>query len=316
MSKILNLINGLFSGEPKEFSRQDLSDCIYKVFSESLRRQTTKEGLLFDTNYVVYLPSQIYDGLEASFAHTAKEVANRFHKTLQSIVPSYPNYKPHSRCWKIRFVNATEDVDLGKYNEELKSNKILILSSLYVEKRRGQTIKKGKDTCVLTVLTSKKKVEDSQVDSIAIEGLTVLDKASFEIKMNNFEKVTDLPVSDSDKTENDYVARAILKLKKGNFTDDSEFFYMTKESLYVVGPDFPTDDLTSNDELAVIEGDFPKEFFLHIEALKDSKFIITGDADTLLNESIHLVPNKAKPIQDNSSLILFDGREINFSIIK
>lgn len=317
MKKILNFFNNLFSGEPEEFSRQDLSDCIYKVFSDSLRKQTTKEGLLFDTNYIVYLPEQVFESLEASFAHTAREVVNRFHHTLRSVAPSYPNYKPHSRCWKIRFIKATEDVDLGKYNEELKSNKILILSSLYVEKRRVQAPKKGKELCVMTVTTTRRKIEDSRTDTIAIDGLTVLDRSSFEIKMNDFEQVTELPKSDCDRQDaNDYVARAIVKLKSGNFTDDSEFFYMTKESLYIVGPEFNTEDLTSNDEIAVIEGEFPKDFFLHIEALKDSKFIISGDSDTLLNESIHLVPNKAKPIQDNSSLIIFNGTEINFSIIK
>lgn len=52
------------------FTRQDLSDHIFKIFYDSLKKNTTREGLLFDTKYVIYLPSEIYKEQEDSFAHT------------------------------------------------------------------------------------------------------------------------------------------------------------------------------------------------------------------------------------------------------
>lgn len=317
MGKFSNWVESLFDGKTDGFSRQDLSDCIYAVFEKSLKRQTTKEGLLFDTNYIIYLPAAIFQLQQESFAHTAREVVNRFHDLLRKIAPSYPSYKPHSRCWKFRFIEVTEDVDLGKDNNALKNDNVVIISTLYVEKKKASTIKKGKEACVMTVLTTKKRIEDSHTDYISLEGLTVLDKNSFEIKMDKFERIEETPVSDYDKSENDYIARAIIKLKTGNFTDDSEFFYMTKESLYIVGVKYDTSNLTSNNEIAVIEDDsLPKDFFIQIEAQKDSKFTICGNSDTLLNEAIHLTPDKPKSIQDNSIIMIYNGTQINFSIIK
>lgn len=317
MGKLIKFFEKLFGGESEEFSRQDLSDCIFAVFEKSLKRQTTREGLLFDTNYIVYLPEEIYIRQQDSFAHTAREVVNRFHAVLRKIVPSYPCYKPHSRCWKFRFIKVTEDVDLGRNNDRLKSDNVVILSSLYVEKRKPASIKKQKEPCVMTVLTTKKKVTESREDAISLEGLTVLDKDSFEIKLDQFEKVEEAPVSDFEKSEADYVARAIIKLKSGNFTDDSEYFYMTKKSLYIVGPAYDTQNLSSVNEIAVIEDDtLPKDFFIEIEAQKDSKFTVCGNPEILLNESIHLCEDKPKPIQDNSSIMIFNGTQINFSIIK
>ena len=87
-------------------------------------------------------------------------------------------------------------------------------------------------------------------------------------------------------------------------------------SLYVTGPKFNQSTLDSSHEVAVIDDDLPGDFALHITVEKGGKFFITGDVDTLLNESIHLSPDKPKPIQDNSSLMLFNGIQINFSIIK
>lgn len=316
MSRLKQILNRLYGREnPATLSRQDLSDCIYNVFDQSLKRQTTREGLLFDTNYVIYLPNDVFQQQEDSFAHTAREVVNRCHATLRRIASRYPHYKPHSRCWKFRFINVTEDVDLGNNDRQLKEDRIVIISSLFVEKRKPSGSKR-KDNCVMTVLTTTKKTEDVRTDYIALDGLTVLGKDSFEIKLDKFEKIEDLPVSDLERSDSDVIARAILKLKSGNFTDDSEFFYMTKESLYVVGQAYPQDNLTSMDEVATIEGDYPARFFLHILAGKDGKFSICGDSDVLLNGSYHLSGDKPRAIQDNSIIALPNGTQIDFSIVR
>ncbi len=317
MGKLTNFFQNLFNGESEVFSRQDLSDCIFGVFEKSLKQQTTREGLLFDTNYIVYLPEDIYNSHQDSFAHTAREVVNRCHHVLRKIAPSYPEYKPHSRCWKFRFIKVTKDVDLGKNKETLENEHIVIVSSLHVEKRKAPVSKKSGEACVKTVMTTRKNVEERKLDYIDLDGLTVLDRDSFEIKIDKFEKVEEMPVSDFDRTETDYIAHAIIKLKFGNFTDDSEFFYMTKESLYIVGMKYDTSNLTSRTEAAVIESeDLPEDFFINIEALKDSKFTVCGSPDILLNEDIHLSPDKPKPIQDGSSIMLNNGIQIIFSIIK
>ncbi|WP_347296670.1 hypothetical protein [Ileibacterium valens] len=317
MGKFMNFFENLFNGESEIFSRQDLSDCIFGVFEKSLKQQTTREGLLFDTNYIVYLQDEIYDNQQDSFAHTAREVVNRCHNLLRKIAPSYPAYKPHSRCWKFRFIKVTEDVDLGRNNKKLKNEHIVIVSSLHVEKRKAPLGKRNSEACVKTVMTTKKTVEERKIDYIDLDGLTVLDKDSFEIKLDKFEKVVEMPVSDFDRTDTDYIAHAIIKLKNCNFTDDSEFFYMTKESLYIVGTKYDTSNFTSKNEVAVIEDEkLSEDFFINLEALKDSKFTICGNGDILLNEDIHLTPDKPKPIQDGSSIMFSNGTQIIFSIIK
>lgn len=302
------------------FTRQDLSDHIFKIFYDSLKKNTTREGLLFDTKYVIYLPSDIYKEQEDSFAHTTREVVNRCHNVLRKAVQSYPNYKPHSRCWRFCFIKAVDDIDLGDKNKALKDDKIVVFSYLYVDRKKGGGAgKQEKTSCVMTILPTKgdrKKIERERTENISVEGVTVLDKDCFEVKFDRFEKVVETPVSDLDKTMDQFVAHAILKLKSGSFTDESQFFYMTKESLYVTGPKFNQSTLDSSHEVAVIDDDLPGDFTLHITVEKGGKFFITGDADTLLNESIHLSPDKLKPIQDNSSLMLFNGIQINFSIIK
>lgn len=312
----MNFFKNLFYGGAEVFSRQDLSDCIFGVFEKSLKQQTTREGLLFDTNYIVYLPDDIYNSQQDSFAHTAYEIVNRCHNVLRKIAPSYPAYKPHSRCWKFRFIKVTEDLDLGKNNEKLKNEHIVIISSLFVEKRKAPLSKRNSEACVKTVMTTKKTVEERKIDNIDLDGLIVLDKDSFEIKLDKFEKVEEMSVSDFDRTETGYNVHAIIKLKNGNFTDDSEFFYMTKDSLYIVGMKYDTSNLTSRNEVAVIEDEkLPEDFFISIEALKDSKFMICGK-DILLNEDIHITPDKRIPIQDGSSIMLGNGTQIIFSIMK
>lgn len=317
MNKFMNFLKKLFNGKSAIFTRQDLSDCIFGVFEKSLKQQTTREGLLFDTNYIVYLPEEIYNNQQDSFAHTAREVVNRCHSMLGRIASGYPAYKPHSRCWKFRFIKVTEDVDLGKNNDKLKNEHIVIISSLHVEKRKGPLGKKNGESCVKTVMTTKKTVEERKMDYIDLDGLTILDKDSFEIRLDKFEKIEEMPASDLEKTETDYIAHAIIKLKNGNFTDDSEFFYMTKDSLYIVGMKFDTSNLTSKNEVAVIEDDdLPEDFFINIDAQKGSKFTVCGSNDTLLNEDIHLVPDSKKSIQDGSSIMINNGIQIIFSIIK
>lgn len=316
MGKLMNFFKDLFYGWTEVFSRQDLSDCIFGVFEKSLKQQTTREGLLFDTNYIVYLPDDIYNSQQDSFAHTAYEIVNRCYNVLRKIAPSYPAYKPHSRCWKFRFIKVTEDVDLGKNNEKLKNEHIVIISSLFVEKRKAPLSKRNSEACVKTVMTTKKTVEERKIDNIDLDGLIVLDKDSFEIKLDKFEKVEEMPVSDFDRTETGYNVHAIIKLKNGNFTDDSEFFYMTKDLLYIVGMKYDTSNLTSRNEVAVIEDEkLPEDFFISIEALKDSKFMICGK-DILLNEDIHITPDKRIPIQDGSFIMLGNGTQIIFSIMK
>ncbi len=92
---------------------------------------------------------------------------------------------------------------------------------------------------------------------------------------------------------------------------------MTKESLYIVGTKYDTSNFTSKNEVAVIEDEkLSEDFFINLEALKDSKFTICGNGDILLNEDIHLTPDKPKPIQDGSSIMFSNGTQIIFSIIK
>lgn len=317
MFNIKNFFKQLFHSGTTTFSRQNLSDCLFGVFEKSLKRQTTREGLLYDTNYLIYLPEDLYHSQQDSFAHTAREVVNRFHNELRKIAPLYPAYKPHSRCWKFRFIKVTDDVDLGKNNDRMKNEKIVIVSSLHVEKRKAPLNRKNSETCVKTVMTTKKTVEEKKLDYIDLEGLTVLDKDSFELKLDRFEKVEDMPVSDLDSKETDYIAHAIIKLKLGNFTDDSEFFYMTKDSLYIVGTKYDTSNFTSRTEIAVIENDtLPEDFFINIETLQGSRFSIRGTDEILLNEDIHLNPGVPKLLHDGSCLMLKNGTQIIFSIIK
>lgn len=319
MGKLFRTLKRNLVGDD-EFTRQDLSDHIFKIFYDSLKKNTTREGLLFDTKYVIYLPSDIYKEQEDSFAHTTREVVNRCHNVLRKVVQSYQNYKPHSRCWRFCFINAVEDVDLGIRNQELNEDKIVVLSSLYVDRKKGGGAgKQEKSPCVMTILPTRGdriKIERERTENIAIDGVTVLDKDCFEVKFDRFEKVIGTPVSDMEKTMEQFVAHAILKLKSGSFTDESQFFYMTKESLYLTGLKFNQSTLDSSHEVAVLDDDLPEGFIIHITLEKDGKFFITGDSDTLLNESIHLSPDKPKPIQDNSSLMLDNGIEINFSVIK
>lgn len=317
MNTFMNFFKNLLIGKSDIFSRQDLSDCIFSVFEKSLMQQTTREGLLFDTNYIIYLPEAIYNSQQDSFAHTSREVVNRCHNVLRKIASKYPTYKPHSRCWKFRFIKVTEDMDLGKNNEKLKDENIVIISSLHVEKRKAPLNKKNNASCIRTVLTTRKNVEDRKIDYIDLDGLTVLDKDSFEIKLDKFDTVDEMPASDLERTETDYIAHAIIKLKYGNFTDDSEYFYMTKESLYIVGMKYDSSNLTSKNEVAVIENEnLSEDFFINIEALKDTQFMIRGNEDVLLNEDIHLSPDKPQPIQDGSSIMLNNEIQIIFSIIK
>lgn len=313
MGKISKIFGKLLKKDSEEFSRQDLSDRIFSVFEQSLRRRATREGLLFDTNYAVYLPEETYTLQQDSFAHTVSEVVTRCHRVLREVVKSYPYYKPHSHCWRFRFIKVTEDVDLGKNNERLQTDRIVIVPALQVEKRRPLAPPKKRDTTVKTVVTTRKNYEESGRERIDIEGLTVIDKDCFEMKLDCFEESE----ASAKGAEGGYIAHAVVKLKAANFTDDSEFYYMTGSSLYIVGMNCDTTALTAESEVAVIEDEkLPADFHLHIRYQKDSKFTISGSKGSLLNEDIRLEPETVKPLLDGSSIMIAGRMQINFSIIK
>lgn len=117
-------------------TRQELLDRIYGHFMVRMEQETTTEGLLFPTNFCVYMNEGDYDAAEDTFAYTAKEVAAKMEREVVRRQQKYPSYRPHARFWQFQFVrfgadNAMPDVD--GLATTLEPKQLFVASTIHAE---------------------------------------------------------------------------------------------------------------------------------------------------------------------------------------
>ena len=130
------------SPEKGSLSRTALNDRIYSEFISRQKRVSTSDGLLFPTNFVIYLSQNDYEVWNETFPYTVKEVVDRFNVAIRQMTrKKYKNYVPHSQFWQFQFSAFPEGglvLRDGEPETGLEDGDVLIVSKLHPDRELNE----------------------------------------------------------------------------------------------------------------------------------------------------------------------------------
>lgn len=224
-------------------SKQELQDQILSHFEFRLAEESTMDGILFPTNFIVFLSRTDYDQRKETFASTVRQLVNKaFKRVLDKALKQDPDYVPHSEYWQFQFLVFPEDgfiEDRGEKKYGLEPKKILIQSTIYpVKEAREKAFgEEGSSGRIVTTLHFKDSlsINNLAINYESLKGVEALAADKFRVPFGR--KLTSNPLCEKDILEPSNRAKCILRiLSSGVFESGSTVYYMTSDNLYISGP--------------------------------------------------------------------------------
>lgn len=217
ISKMSGLFFGSEAGSTSAFlTRKELHEKIHEHFIQRMEEESTEEGLLFPTDFVIYLSPEDYQRREETFPYSVKEIVNRFNKIIKEKKSSkYHDYIAHAEFWQFQFASFPED---GFMNYEgceytsLAPKDVLILSKIHPAKELNEIGDvSGGNERVVTTLHAKNSlnVVKFAINKNALKEVDMRSKDKFRVNFKNFEQIKDEPKSAASSV------RAVLKMMDG-----------------------------------------------------------------------------------------------------
>lgn len=302
-------------------TKQELQDQIVSHFRYRLAEESTTDGILFPTNFLVFLSKADYDVRKETFASTVKQLVNKaFQRVLDKALKKDPDYEPHSEFWQFQFLVFPEDgfiEDRGQKKYGLEPGKVLIQSTIYPTKEIGEdpTYEEENVGRVVTTIHTKDSlsVNNLAINYESLKGVTALSADKFRVPFGK--KLTSDPMSQQEASLPENNAKCVLEIQSGGtFVSGKPKYFMTSDNLYISGKDgepmiggIPVAHLTHKDVV-------PR----HVLIKKDSDgYKLFARGDVVVDENI-VPPDGATPFPlGNGSQILVNGDiAIEFTIKK
>ena len=166
-------------------SRQELLDRIFNHFLVRMEQETTTEGLLFPTSYVIYLNEVDYANNAETFAYTVKEAAGRMVREVEKRRQKYRNYQPHARYWQFQFVQFGDDNVLPGIDgmvEHLGPKELFVVSTIHPEPEAQEG---GMQEHVVGTMHVKDSLSLSRmnINMCALRGVDIRSKDCFRVPL-------------------------------------------------------------------------------------------------------------------------------------
>lgn len=91
-------------GNANEFTNQYLVDKVAKAFKDVLERDSIEMQMLYDCDFLILLPPEIYSRVELQAPLIAKGMIHRFYEIIKAEKSKYKSYLPLAEAWHIQFI--------------------------------------------------------------------------------------------------------------------------------------------------------------------------------------------------------------------
>ncbi len=339
------------SGQQGVITAQELVDQAFEHFKMRLQDSSTDMSLLFPTSMIIYLNPEDYNARKQEFPARANDIKKKCMKEVRSQISGnseWQDYIPHSKYWKIQFVEFKPECVInsdGDAHFSVEKGHVMIVSDLYANdlgESIGDSASSG-GRIVTTVHNIKgtTSLQNLAINPDAFKDVTIVGQNCFRIEFlradiyDTANNKHSAPVHSStppaSKTSAETVVNRSTPSKQSNTPQkhvtaelqvwDSYFlvngqktdkYVITSERLQITGPSATTS--TDGAELLKIDNDSIMNPHLNIRYdAPNKRFLISAVGDTKLNQKIlERNPDNWSEMPNNSTILLNGDIQLNF----
>lgn len=223
-------------------TRQELQDKIVSHFVTRMEQESTTDGVLFPTNFIIYLSKVDYEMRKQSFAVSVQELVNKsLKRKIDRAIQDIPDFIPYSSFWQFQFLVFPEDgfiEEQGQKKYGLEPKEVLIQSTLCPPGDGGPSVVNDATDHMVTTIHTKDSLSMSNlaINYEAVKNVDILASDKFRVPYGRH--LASVPQNENGAMKpsaND--AKCILKIISGaKFSTGSSTFYMTSDNLIIEGP--------------------------------------------------------------------------------
>ncbi len=207
-----------------EFSNQYLMDKMERVFTQILERDSYDDRLLFDCDYLIMLPTEVYNRLVVNSQIIIDGIIKRFYKVIKEKKEG-KEYIPLSKNWCIQFVAKNFSTD---NNEE----EVITVISNPVPINWSNA--KEQDLQKVSVNGKHSSYSNLNINELLFSNVNMLQKGTGTVRFNPNLEVSSIPntTNQNTNTEEETPTDALAVI---NFIENGKFlkFTMKKNELTI-----------------------------------------------------------------------------------
>ena len=332
------------SGDQGVITAQELVDQTFEHFKIRLNDSSTDMSLLFPTSFVIYLNPEDYAARKQEFPMRATDIKKKCLKEVRKRIsdnPEWQDYIPHSKYWKIQFVEFKSDCVISSDTDthfEVEKGHVMIVSDLYANDFGGP-LSEGASSGgrVVTTVHNVKgttSLQNLAINTDAFKDVTILGQNSFRLEFLRNDLADSSPKSHAPErptnTGTDNVSRpqqrqsnpvssakatGELQIFESSFMvngQKTDKFVINSVNLQITGPN--ATDSPDGAEILKIDDDsiMNPHFNIRYDA-PNNRYLISAVGDTKLNDRIlERNPDNWSELPNNSSILLNGDIQINF----
>ena len=335
------------SGQQGVITAQELVDQVFEHFKMRMGDSSTDMSLLFPTSFIIYLNPEDYAARHQEFPMRATDIKKKCLKEVRKQIndnPDWQDYIPHSKYWKIQFVEFKQDCVISSDTEthfEVEKGHVMIVSDLYANDL-GDAIASGASSGgrVVTTVHNVKGTTSMQnlaINTEAFKDVTILGQNMFRLEFLRSDLAdiaTKKPVPPpAAPAETEPVNRPVQKPSQSNQGNNAKItgelqifeayfkvngqktdkYVIATDHLQITGPNATA----SSDGVEILKIDDDSIMNPHLNIRFDApnrRFLISAVGDTKVNDRIlERNPDNWSELPNNSNILLNGDIQINFT---
>lgn len=333
------------SGQQGVITAQELVDQTFEHFKIRLNDSSTDMSLLFPTSFVIYLNPEDYAARKQEFPMRATDIKKKCLKEVRKRIsdnPEWQDYIPHSKYWKIQFVEFKPDCVISSDTDthfEVEKGHVMIVSDLYANDFGGPlsdgASSGGRVVTTVHNVKGTTSLQNLAINTDAFKDVTILGQNSFRLeflrndlsdgsqKSNVAERPAGTSADNAPKPQQKQSSTPVssaraageLQIFESSFMvngQKTDKYVINTDNLQITGPNATTS--TDGSELLKIDDDSIMNPHLNIRYdAPNNRYLISAVGDTKLNDRIlERNPDNWSELPNNSSILLNGDIQINF----
>lgn len=343
------------SGQQGVITAQELVDQAFEHFKMRLNDSSTDMSLLFPTSMIIYLNPEDYNARKQEFPARANDIKKKCMKEVRTQIsgnPEWQDYIPHSKYWKIQFVEFKPECVISSDTDphfSVEKGHVMIVSDLYANdlgESIGDSASSG-GRVVTTVHNIKgtTSLQNLAINPDAFKDVTILGQNCFRIEFlrsdladttknnkqsaplhtqtppasNNYDIATGVYNGNTSKQSNSTPKKvaAELQIWDSYFLvngQKADKYIIESEKLQIAGPN--ANASTDGAELLKIDDDSIMNPHLNIRYDNtNQRYLISAVGDTKLNTRIlERNADNWSELPNNSTILLNGDIQLNFTL--
>lgn len=279
MKRIIDKLFGSIgsSDQSQSFSNKKLVKMVEDVFTQVLLRDSLDDRLIYDSNFMIVVSSEIYERVSLQAPLVAQSIVKGFYKAIKKNMVNKEEFIPCSEYWYIQFVSKDYVIN----NEDNQSN-VEIFSQFAAKSTWIETLTSEVSSGSVSLNGKHSKYSKWAINNEIMKNVDVMEKGLVRIPFNKeFESNTG--VETGKKAENPPVQGELAQIQ---FDENGRTMaFKMKTQLLTIGKASFENEKSQPDKL-VIFTDNPALKENHIQVRYDAAsriFYIAVYANTVVN---------------------------------